>query len=114
MNSHDAPVFAGIPCRGCFYAQNGCAIVDTLVPGESIMVEREPTNPYDSNAIKVLNLDGVWFGYIGREYAAKIAPWMDRGVFFNAWKTGRVRCQTIITLEPLRSQKAEEKQVAVA
>lgn len=108
---NEPPTFTGIPCRGCFFTpmRTGCLVVHSLGKGEEIMVQREPTNPYDSNAIQVLTLDGIWFGYIGKEYAAEIAPWMDAGWFFLAWKTGKVKCQTILTLEPIKSAKKTQE-----
>lgn len=101
------PTFTGIPCRGCFFQPNGCDIVRALVTSEFILTLREPSNPYDSNAIIVADQGGVPFGYIGREYAAEIAPWMDQGWFFLSWKTGRIGCRTIITLEPLKGAPAK-------
>ena len=42
----------------------------------SIELIREPDNKYDTNAIKVL-ADGEQIGYLGKEYAAIMAPMMD-------------------------------------
>lgn len=41
-----------------------------------IQLEREPQNPYDPNAIKVL-ADGKQIGYIGKDYSGILAPMMD-------------------------------------
>ena len=41
-----------------------------------IQLEREPQNPYDPNAIKVL-ADGKQIGYIGRDFSGILAPMMD-------------------------------------
>lgn len=53
--------------------------------GETLSLEREPENPYDENAIKVLyDLDGesLHIGYIAKEDAAFIAPHLDEGSEF--------------------------------
>jgi hypothetical protein len=103
------PSFTGIPCRGCFYTPKGCDVVGVLARGEPILCVREPDNPYDSNAIRVLSSDEIWFGYIGREYAAEIAPWMDQGWFFTSVKTNLIGCHTIIRLDPILPQEKEEE-----
>jgi len=51
--------------------------------GDPLTLEREPNNPQDPNAIKVLH-EGRHLGYIGREQAAGLAPALDRGVQFEA------------------------------
>ncbi|KAK2624421.1 hypothetical protein QTJ16_006371 [Diplocarpon rosae] len=51
---------------------NGYATV-----GEQVMVKREPGNPYDSNAIRINNVQGTQIGHIPRNLASKLAPLMD-------------------------------------
>ncbi|KAK3936758.1 putative SWI/SNF-related matrix-associated actin-dependent regulator of chromatin subfamily A member 3-like 1 [Diplogelasinospora grovesii] len=46
--------------------------------GELVLCRREPTNPYDSNAIRVDNVFGNQIGHIPRLVAAKLAPYIDR------------------------------------
>ena len=41
------------------------------------MLRREPDNPYDSNAIRVDNINQAQIGHIPRRIAAKLAPFMD-------------------------------------
>ena len=48
-----------------------------------IMLVREPDNPYDKYAVKVMTLYGQ-VGYIGKEYTEIIAPMMDSGIAFSA------------------------------
>lgn len=48
-----------------------------------VMLEREPNNKYDPNAIKVLT-DGGQIGYIGKDYSAILAEYMDMGRQFTA------------------------------
>jgi hypothetical protein len=44
------------------------------------ILEREPGNPHDSNAIKVMS-GGSHIGYIPKEIAADLAVTMDSGVY---------------------------------
>ncbi|KAI9754734.1 MAG: rRNA-binding ribosome biosynthesis protein utp25 [Chaenotheca gracillima] len=45
--------------------------------GEMVVVRREPTNPYDSNAIRISNMAGNQVGHLPRQMAVKLAPYMD-------------------------------------
>ncbi|KAL2256470.1 hypothetical protein VTK26DRAFT_1611 [Humicola hyalothermophila] len=47
--------------------------------GEVVVCRREPSNEYDSNAIRVDNVLGRQIGHIPRAIAAKLAPYLDRG-----------------------------------
>lgn len=74
--------------RLCFSRANG--LVDTLqakivgirfysgqaTPGEYVAVRREPSNRYDSNAIRVDNVMGAQIGHIPRFLASKLASYM--------------------------------------
>ncbi|KAI9354870.1 SNF2 family N-terminal domain-containing protein, partial [Zopfochytrium polystomum] len=51
-----------------------------VVRGEHVMLRREPTNPYDRNAIQVCNVARKQVGHIPRATAAILAPLMDRGI----------------------------------
>ncbi|KAF1845826.1 uncharacterized protein K460DRAFT_286410 [Cucurbitaria berberidis CBS 394.84] len=51
---------------------NGYATV-----GEMVVCRREPTNPYDRNAIRVLNVQGEQIGHLPRTLAASLAKYMD-------------------------------------
>lgn len=55
-------------------------ILRHLKQGQEVIVEREPTNIYDSNAIKVIISyeDSRVIGYINKELAAKIAWIIDK------------------------------------
>lgn len=44
---------------------------------------REPNNPYDCNAIKVM-LGDLYLGYLPALVAAKVAPYMDNGTHLIA------------------------------
>lgn len=47
--------------------------------GEYILMRREPGNPYDSNAIRIDNVQGQQIGHIPKRIAQKLAVYMDRG-----------------------------------
>lgn len=46
-------------------------------PGEFVMIRREPGNPYDSNAIRIDNVNRQQIGHIPKNLAAKLAPYID-------------------------------------
>lgn len=46
---------------------------------EHVIVRREPSNPYDSNALQVENVQRAQIGHIPRAMAAKLAKYMDAG-----------------------------------
>ncbi|KAF6236752.1 hypothetical protein HO173_005043 [Letharia columbiana] len=48
-------------------------------PGEHVIVRREPNNPYDSNALRVENVQRAQIGHIPRTMASKLAKYMDSG-----------------------------------
>ena len=47
-------------------------------PGEYVVVRREPSNPYDSNALRVENVQRAQIGHIPRTVASKLAKYMVR------------------------------------
>lgn len=47
--------------------------------GNLVYLQREPSNPYDSNAILVRLEFGQVIGYAPREEASMLAPYLDRG-----------------------------------
>jgi SWI/SNF-related matrix-associated actin-dependent regulator of chromatin subfamily A3 len=47
-------------------------------PGEFVTLTREPSNPYDRNAIRVDNIAGDKVGHIKATIAAMLSPVMDR------------------------------------
>jgi hypothetical protein len=53
------------------------AVIARLSIGEEILLKREPTNPYDRNAICVERSDGQQIGYINRCLASTLAPFFD-------------------------------------
>jgi len=56
---------------------------NTLKVGLELTLEREPNNPRDKNAIKVV-YNGFHFGYVQKEVAMALASLMDTGKTFTA------------------------------
>jgi len=54
-------------------------IIRKLGPGSPLFLERQPENPYDCNAIKLLTISGEHIGYVGRVLAESLAESMDKG-----------------------------------
>lgn len=52
--------------------------------GDPVIIEREPHNPYDSNAIRVLNVNGKMLGHIDWRTAAHLSANIDRGILYTA------------------------------
>jgi single-stranded-DNA-specific exonuclease len=52
-------------------------VIARLAICEDILLKREPTNPYDHNAISVERQNGQLIGYINRYLAATLAPFLD-------------------------------------
>ncbi len=44
---------------------------------DSLILEREPTNPYDSQAVKVMTTDHRQIGYLSREVAGRVSFALD-------------------------------------
>lgn len=111
-----APTFPNVAVVGMhFRGQHAIAWAEAIQPGTEIFYEREPENPYDSMAIKVLyNLQHV--GYIERNQAAFIAPWIDSGTEFSCTVTGvETRGKNIHPLALFRPvEEAEEENTASA
>lgn len=50
---------------------------EILMSNESVYLEKEPTNPYDSNAIKVYSSDHVHLGYVPKYLCSELLEKMD-------------------------------------
>lgn len=50
---------------------------EILMSNESVYLEKEPTNPYDSNAIKVYSSDHIHLGYVPKYLCSEILEKMD-------------------------------------
>lgn len=60
------------------------ALVQTLLPGQMVVLQREPSNPHDPHAVRVLTESGQQIGYLSARVAARLAPTMDSGARYSA------------------------------
>lgn len=59
---------------------------------ERVLIRREPGNPYDSNAIRVDNVNAEQIGHIPRKIAEKLAKYLDnRWAAFEGSLAGNIR-----------------------
>lgn len=66
-------------------------IVKELEEDATLDLERDPHNEYDPNAIKVLDPEsGEFIGFLAKEDAKNIAPWMDGGWSFFCFVEERI------------------------
>ena len=63
------------------YGRNGFSGI--FAPGERVSLERDPSNPHDANAVKVLLSDGSMLGYVAREMAGEISHELAEGWKFK-------------------------------
>ncbi|KAF2474647.1 uncharacterized protein BDR25DRAFT_332048 [Lindgomyces ingoldianus] len=57
--------------------------------GEMVILRREPQNPYDGNAIQVVNVQNAQIGHIPRIMAQKLATYIDnRSLLIEGYITG--------------------------
>lgn len=63
-------------------------LIKALVVDDVLYLERDEENEYDANAIRFVNSDGVFLGFVEKEKAAEIAPLMDEGQAFDATVIG--------------------------
>ena len=59
-------------------------LIRRMSVGERVSLVRDPANPYDKNAIMVINSNGEQIGFISKELASTMAINMDSGVNFVA------------------------------
>lgn len=77
-------------------------IVKGLSVDDELDLERDPHNEYDPNAIKVLDpASGEFIGFLAKEDAADIAPWMDDGWCFTCAVEERISTYALqLRVEP--------------
>lgn len=59
-------------------------LIRRMSVGEQVSLVRDPTNPYDKNAIMVINSNGDQIGFISKELSSTMAINMDSGIVFSA------------------------------
>lgn len=96
----------------------GCRYYNGIVsPGELVVLRREPSNPYDRNAVRVDNVLGSQVGHLPRKLVEKLAPYMDSGdVLVEAsilGEKGYFDCPVKLTLygtaDPIARASLEER-----
>jgi hypothetical protein len=53
------------------------SVIARLSIGEEVLIKREPTNPFDHNAVSIERVNGQQIGYLNRHLAATLAPFFD-------------------------------------
>ncbi len=87
--ARDAPELAARGLRVSSVAGAGQHHAEALASpeaaaGRELVLQRDPANEYDPNAIRVLLLGGEQVGWVPRELAAELAPAMDAGERWSA------------------------------
>lgn len=92
----DEPLFPSLETRavGAGYVPGIRDHVATLVIGGPLVLQREPWNPYDSNAIVVLSPEGRKLGYIPRTQNRTLAYCLDQGERARVTLTGLTEVHT--------------------
>lgn len=52
----------------------------SLFSGQPLQMQRDPTNEFDKNAIRLKTEEGIEVGWVSKEVAALVAPKLDRGI----------------------------------
>lgn len=64
------------------------AIIPRCQVGELLVLEHEPDNPHDINAIRVLRQTGEQIGYLQREFAGEVVSRSAKGWVYHALIAG--------------------------
>lgn len=57
-----------------FRSAEAKAVMDNLANGDRLLLEPEPSNPYDSNAVRVIEPEsGEFIGFLSRESNSEVA-----------------------------------------
>jgi hypothetical protein len=63
----------------------------SFTPGRRLVLQRQPQNPFDTNAIAVFNSDAsLQVGYLPREDAKRLARVLDKGTRLDAFSIWEV------------------------
>ena len=92
------PEFTQVRCVGMYHrGPEAVSIADALQPGDELTLERDPMNPYDPNAVKVICGD-TWIGFIERGVAAFLAHYLDEGTTYIAQVEGHNGQYPLLTI----------------
>jgi hypothetical protein len=78
--------------RGAFRTSERRDACEALLEGDDLTLERETDNVHDANAVLVLSADDRELGYVPREEALTLAPFIDAGatpeaIVTKLWQT---------------------------
>lgn len=75
-------------------------------PGEQVMVRREPGNPYDTNAIQIINVHEAQIGHLPRTLASKLTPFMVGSVVvYSCSCANKNRTRELLSSKALLQEK---------
>ena len=63
--------------NGSTFVPNGQQLISQLKSGDELLLEREPENTYDKNAIRVMNSSKQKLGFIPKDTAANLSKNID-------------------------------------
>lgn len=91
------------------------AIVQRLEGGETLFIQREPGNAFDTNAVMVNDPEsGEHLGYVAKEVAVELAPLMDEGRHFSCVVESHMMKQLILLIKEIDSaEEAFESDVRI-
>ena len=87
-------------------------VAASITPCDGLILEREPQNPHDSGAVKVLH-GSTHIGYIQRDVAAPLSRLIDGGVFYMATTVKNLGNSIVVNIHPIEPpnhEKASEQQ----
>lgn len=122
--------YKNIGLKGEFYTkvagvtfENRQSIIALLQEGDQVKLNREPSNKFDPNAIKVETITGEQVGYLNAEMAKYLAPLLDSGQRYKSLVTNvtggddrnfglNIIVQKILDMDPdeLKAQLARQRQ----
>jgi HipA-like protein len=65
-------------CKG-----ENCARLFNMTVGEQLILEKEPDNQYDSDAIRILTQKGEFLGYVPRYYNSSVISYLDKNMKYS-------------------------------
>lgn len=82
-------------------------VAASVAPYDGLILEREPHNPHDSGAVKVLH-GSTHIGYVQRDVAALLSGLMDSGIFYMATTVKNCRNSIVVNIHPIDPPKDEK------
>ncbi len=109
-----APTFPDVRVVGMHFREKdgvpAKSLVANMVPPLTLQYEREPFNPFDANAIKIMYLD-QHIGYAEASQAIFISPWIDEGHVYSVTVDSLIEVKRnlhpMVTFAPLKEETAE-------